>query len=115
MTNTAQHEKRNSIAMLVGCIVLWAGLFLTSIVAAAMTEKTGDSFVRGINRVYVFFGWQVAAFVVSLISFYLVKHNNASFAKAYRFVGKVPLFTHLLMIAIIVVVLVFTIVTKPTP
>ncbi len=48
---------------------LWLALFLWSLPAARGTEPTGDSFVRGMNRVGVFMGWQLAALIPGIAAY----------------------------------------------
>ena len=40
---------------------IWLAVYAGSFVSCAVTEPTGDSFLRGVNRLGVFFGWQVLA------------------------------------------------------
>lgn len=94
-------------------VAIWGVLFVVSIVAAAMTEKTGDSFVRGMNRVFIFFWWQCAAFVFAVISFVAARRNALSLPKSWRIGGMIPICIHALMVLFIVGVIVFTIATKP--
>jgi hypothetical protein len=47
--------------ILMGCLALWAIAWGWSFAAFVMTEPTGDSFTRGMNRVTTFLGWQMAA------------------------------------------------------
>lgn len=41
--------------------LLWAAAWGGSFVAFAITDPTGDSFTRGLNRLMAFLGWQLAA------------------------------------------------------
>lgn len=46
-------------------LALWAGLYAASFVLAHATAPTGDSFLRGVNRLMVFFQYQGLATVVA--------------------------------------------------
>ncbi len=48
-------------------LILWAGLWLGSLVLPALQVPTGDGFTRGLNRVTTFFGFQIAATLAALI------------------------------------------------
>ncbi len=50
---------------------LWAVLFILAFWVPPRVEPTGDSFVRGMNRVGIFFGFQVAAGVVGFLAWRL--------------------------------------------
>ncbi|MEM9248704.1 MAG: hypothetical protein AAGB05_08410 [Pseudomonadota bacterium] len=50
-------------------LALWLALFLWAFIAARGTAPTGDSFLRGINRAGVFFGWQLAALLPGIAAF----------------------------------------------
>ncbi|RVT85880.1 hypothetical protein DXV76_09065 [Rhodobacteraceae bacterium CCMM004] len=47
-------------------LILWAAAYAASIVIPALTERTGDGFTRGLNRVSLFFGWQLGAGLLAL-------------------------------------------------
>ena len=48
---------------------LWAASFVLAFVAYVIIEPTGDSFLRGMNRVLAFLGWQGVAAVLSITVF----------------------------------------------
>jgi len=52
---------------------IWLVLFAGAFAAFALTPPTGDGFVRGMNRVGAFLGWQLAATVAAAVSFALVR------------------------------------------
>lgn len=94
-------------------VVLWAIVFLISIVATGMTEKTGDSFLRGINRVYVFLGWQCAAVGIAVISFITVRRNKGTLPKAWQIGGIAPVCVYGLLLLLAVGVMIIALMTKP--
>ena len=93
-------------------LIVWIILFVVSIAIPVATEKTGDGFTRGINRVTIFFGWQITAFVVSLIVFFMAKRTVA-LSKSWRVAAKAPLFMHCLIVVIIAVLIIYTVVSSP--
>ena len=46
----------------------WLALFIAGFVAFQLTEPTGDSFTRGMNRMGAFLGYQATAALVALVS-----------------------------------------------
>ena len=97
---------------LVATLVVWMIFFVLSIIMAVSTEPTGDGFTRGMNRTMVFLTWQVAAFVVSLISFFLARDKTSNSSKTLRFIGKTPLYTHCVILIFVVGVVLYTILTN---
>lgn len=47
-------------------LALWA-LCMGQSILAVMAEPTGDSFLRGMNRVSGFLGWQLGAAIIALV------------------------------------------------
>ncbi len=47
--------------LLMGLLALWGLMWVYSFVAAFTAPPTGEGFGRGLNRVTLFFGWQLAA------------------------------------------------------
>lgn len=47
--------------ILMGLLAVWALAWGWSFAAFATAEPTGDGFVRGMNRIETFLGWQMAA------------------------------------------------------
>jgi hypothetical protein len=54
--------------LVVGLAVIWAGLFITSIVAGFVVAPTGAGFLQGFNRFSAVAGWQGAAALTALIA-----------------------------------------------
>lgn len=48
--------------------LIWVGLIAASLWFGATTPKTGDSFTYGVNRVVIFYQWQLGAFAVALFA-----------------------------------------------
>lgn len=57
-----------------GLLAIWAALFAGAFIAFALTDPTGDGFVRGINRVTAFLGWQLAAGALAILIWMQRKH-----------------------------------------
>ena len=71
-------------------LALWVGLFGAAFAAFQLTEPSGDSFLRGLNKVYAFLVWQLAAAAVALASFILVRRVRKLAGIATRLAGYVP-------------------------
>jgi hypothetical protein len=52
-------------------LALWAASWAMSFYAYATNAPTGDGFVRGLNRVTAFLGWQLAAAVPAFAAWIL--------------------------------------------
>lgn len=57
--------------VLMACLALWALMWGWSAVVLAMAEPTGDGFVRGMNRIETFLGWQMAAALPAFVAWVL--------------------------------------------
>lgn len=57
--------------VLMACLALWALMWGWSFAAFATTEPTGDGFVRGMNRIETFLGWQMAAALPAFVAWIL--------------------------------------------
>jgi hypothetical protein len=64
------------------------------------------------NRTAVFLKWQAAAFVVSFISFFMARSKLRDLSATVRFIGKVPLYTHGVILVFVVGVVLYTILTN---
>lgn len=51
-----------------GLAILWVILVVASVVAFQVTAPTDFGLTRGLNRVTVFFGWQIGALVTALLA-----------------------------------------------
>ena len=72
--------------VVIGLLILWAALVGYGFVAYFETEATGDSFVRGLNRIGVFFKWQSLALLAAFINW-----RVARAAPGMRGAGRLPL------------------------
>jgi len=64
--------------------------FAFSLIHPALTEPTGDGFARGLNRVGVFLGWQIAAIGVSIVLFIIGLGQDKS-KRGLRWLSRVPI------------------------
>lgn len=55
-------------AFVMGLFAVWVALFAAGFVAYAVTEATGDSFTRGLNRIGGFLGFEAAAAIAAIMS-----------------------------------------------
>jgi hypothetical protein len=51
-----------------GLFAVWLALFAAGFLAYAVTEATGDSFTRGLNRIGNFLGFEAAAALAAVMS-----------------------------------------------
>lgn len=92
-------DQRNSSTTAV-LLAVWAGLFVWSFIGFSITEPTGDSFTRGLNRVTGFLGWQLAAGLVAIPVFVLGRgHPRGS---AMRWLSRLPVAAALALLLAIV-------------
>lgn len=75
--------------LLIGLLSVWALAWGFSFVAYATTEPSGDGFVRGMNRVTAFFGWQLAAAMPAFAAW--VIGRDWPRGSGVRFVSRVPI------------------------
>jgi len=67
-------------------LILWALIWIASILIPVFQEPTGDSFTRGLNRIGTFFGLQILAALVGLVLLALRPKQGP-----YRWLTLVPL------------------------
>ncbi len=96
----------------VAALIVWIIFFVLSIIMAGNTEPTGDGFTRGMNRTMVFLQWQAAAFVVSLIAFFMARSKSTNVSQTLRFLGKTPLYTHCVILVFVVCVVLYIMFTN---
>ena len=72
----------------------WVILFALSFILPRTVEATGDGFTRGLNRLSIFFGWQIAAFVVAILTA-LLSWRRSKPQHRFKWAGYIPAGTHL--------------------
>lgn len=68
-------------------LLAWAVCIALSVIVPAMTDPTGDGFTRGMNRVNLFFRFQIAALVLALPLWLFARSQHSA---ALRRLGRVP-------------------------
>jgi len=91
--------------------LVWIGLIAASLWFAANTPKTGDGFTRGLNRVVIFFQWQLGAFAVALFAAARGRRSEPLGTGA-RILAYLPAATQLALALALVVLVVLTRVFK---
>ena len=98
--------------LIVALLGVWAILVLFSVLLPLFTEPTSDGFTRGLNRIGIFLGWQAAAFIVSLVSFFLTRARKGILTLHMRRAGRMPLFAHALVLFGIICFVVYAVATN---
>jgi hypothetical protein len=70
---------------------VWLILFVGAFVAFRLTEPTGDSFTRGLNRMGVFFAWQGLAAIVAIVGAVAARGVDRTARPWLRRLGFAPL------------------------
>ncbi|MEO0411210.1 MAG: hypothetical protein AAF221_05120 [Pseudomonadota bacterium] len=81
--------------IVLGGLVLWAGLFVYSFFSTQGVEPTGDGFTRGMNRVSIFMSWHFAAFVVSIA---VIVAGWPLEKKLHKWLSRLPVLIHVLAV-----------------
>lgn len=97
--------------LLIIALGIWAALFALSFVLLFTLEPTGEGFVRGLNRVTAFVGWQGAAFVAAIVALVAGRGSNAT--GGLRWLSRVPAIVQALMLLLLIGVILATRFTQP--
>lgn len=71
-------------------LVIWAVCFSMAFAQAYTTEPTGDSFVRGMNRVGIFLAWQMGALIAAIVAVVVSRGVSKEDFPILRRAGLVP-------------------------
>lgn len=82
---------------------LWLACFVASFIMTASTPPTGESFVRGMNRMNILLGWQLAAFVVAVTGGIFTFGRRDRISRGLKWIGFTPLIVSGLCVAIFVI------------
>ncbi len=93
---------------------LWALFYVMSFVAFALTPPTGDSFVRGLNRLVPLFWLQLAALIAALYGLYLARGFRSSFPR-WWWLARIPIAVAVLQAALIAGLVINAQTQKPPP
>ena len=85
--------------------VLWASVYVISIIVLQTTEPTGDGFTRGLNRLTAFLGWQVFAAVIAVGVW--IAGNSLPKGSQARLFSRVPAALATVLILVITGVIIF--------
>lgn len=69
-------------------LLVWVAIMGISFLGYALTETSGDGFTRGLNRIMVFLGWQIAGLVIAVICLFL--RARVERGRPLRWVALVP-------------------------
>ncbi|GAB5468176.1 MAG: hypothetical protein Kilf2KO_12060 [Rhodospirillales bacterium] len=89
--------------LIIALALLWCLFFAWSFVDYAITEPTGSGFVRGINRLAGFLGWQVAAFLVALAAFAAARLQPQGLSRGVRRLANLPFYVTAALWVLIVI------------
>ena len=95
MTETGSGPKFLLMALLALWALLWAGSFL----AFRSTPPEGEGFLRSMNRVTVFFGWQMAAALPAFAAWIIGRRWPKG--AGTRWISRVPILLALGLAAIV--------------
>lgn len=70
--------------------VLWLLCFSMAFLHTYMTDPTGDGFTKGMNRVAIFFGWQLAAVITAIVAVVVSRGLSKLESATLRRIGIVP-------------------------
>nr|WP_309501933.1 hypothetical protein [uncultured Roseovarius sp.] len=92
---------------------LWAGLYVASFVVTHFTAPTGDSFVRGANRLMIFIQFQIAATIVAIV----IWNMRRAFDKGtwQRWLARAPALLAVGLLVLIIGIIVVAAIGKPSP
>ncbi|UXX84177.1 hypothetical protein [Roseovarius pelagicus] len=92
---------------------LWAGLYAASFIVAHHTAPTGDSFLRGMNRLMVFFQFQIAAGIVAIVLWGMGRVFNKGTWR--RWLSRIPVLLAVGLVLLIVGLIVYANLGRPAP
>lgn len=93
---------------------LWAVLYALSFWQAAVLPRTGDGFLRGINRLMAFLGWQGAAAGAALVLWGATRADR-QLGPGLRWLGRVPMLLALALVLALTALILWARFSKPAP
>lgn len=94
---SSRPERQGLVALLVAG---WLLAFVLSIVLARTTASSGDGFTRGLNRLTVFAGWQLAASALALVA-WIAGIGRFKTTAGWRWMSRTPILIQLSLVLII--------------
>ena len=104
-------DDRTTKRVLAALLLAWVGVFAYAFWQFHATQPTGDGFVRGLNRVTGFLGWQALAAAIAVAAF--VKGRRLPHGDTLRAVSMLPLILLVLGLLGIVGVVLWAILAHP--
>ncbi|MDX2483847.1 MAG: hypothetical protein QNK42_09360 [Pseudodonghicola sp.] len=95
-------------------LALWAVLYALSFWQAATLPPTGDSFLRGMNRLMAFLGWQGAAAGAALILWGTAR-GDRPIGPGLRWLSRIPLLLALALALGLTALVLWARFSKPAP
>ena len=92
-------------------IAIWAGLFTWSLIGFWSAEPTGDGFVRGMNRVFGFLGWQAAATGLAIVIAMTGKRFERG--SGARWLARIPAACAILLVLAVIAAIIIAVATAP--
>ena len=105
------HMTRNRMFWVL--LALWAVLYAASFIVARATAPTGDSFLRGINRLEVFAQYQAGAAIAAFVVWRLGLQFAAGSGR--RWLSRVPLLMALALVLFVVGLIAWAWLSHPDP
>lgn len=93
--------------------LIWLAACAASFWGLWMLEPTGDSFLRGANRLMAFLGWQTAAGVIGIVLW--LTGRGLPRGSPARWLSRVPALLALLLALAIVGLIAWVNLAKPSP
>jgi len=93
---------------------LWAVLYAVSFWQAATVPRTGDGFLRGINRLMTFLGWQGAAAGAALV-LWATTLGDRRIGPGLRWLSRIPVLLALALVLGLTAVVLWARFSKPAP
>ena len=92
-------------------MAVWLAVFCWSFWVFFGTAPTGDGFVRGMNRVFGFLGWQAIATVLAIVIAMTGKRFERG--SGLRWLARIPTACAILLMLAIIAAIVIAVVTAP--
>lgn len=90
------------VTKILGLVLFWLVMFITSFLAPRLIEPTGSGFTRGTNRLPLLLGLQCISFVLALFSAGLTYSHRAKIAKWLLVAGFAPITIDVLLVVLVV-------------
>ena len=89
----------------------WAAVFYWSFWVFFDTAPAGDGFVRGMNRVFGFLGWQAGATALAIVI--ALEGRRFPRGSGLRWLARIPAACAILLVLAVIAAIVFAVATAP--